>query len=201
MAKKKPVTTSLAAVSGSAEIPLIEVPPGGTLTVGVDVGPMSIPYTVAYAGRTLIKSLVDRVADAIPLEPGDRVLGWAFAHTEKAWHHRIGISLNSGPVRILERKSEDNKDPDHSVGVAIVRALLLILALCIPTRSALAQSTAALDAKIHERWKAIVTEVEGAQRKSLTAAATTPEERQAIYREVIDRISYDFSALKKLFAR
>jgi hypothetical protein len=121
MAKKKPATTSLAAVSDSASIPLIEVPPGGTLTVGVDVGPMTIPYTVAYAGRTLIKSLVDRVAPVVPLEAGDRVLGWAFAHTEKGWQHAIGYSVNSGPVQLLERKSEANKDPDHSVGAAIVR--------------------------------------------------------------------------------
>lgn len=121
MAKNKPATISLAAVSNSAEIPLIEVPAGGTLTVGVDVGPMSIPYTVAYAGRTVIKSLVDRVAQVDPLQAGDRTLGWAFAHTEKGWHHRIGYSVNAGPVEFLERKSEEKKDPDHSVGVAIVR--------------------------------------------------------------------------------
>jgi hypothetical protein len=120
MAKKKPDTTSLSAVSDAANIPLVEVPAGGTLTVGVDVGPMSIPYTVAYAGQTLIKSLVDRVA-AAPLQPGDRVLAWAFAHTEKGWHHTIGVSVDDKPIRVLERKSEANKDPDHSVGVAIVR--------------------------------------------------------------------------------
>jgi hypothetical protein len=49
MAKQKPATVSLAAVSDSASIPIIDVPAGGTLTVGVDVGPMTIPYTVAYA--------------------------------------------------------------------------------------------------------------------------------------------------------
>lgn len=121
MAKQKPATVSLAAVSDSASIPIIDVPAGGTLTVGVDVGPMTIPYTVAYAGQTLIKSLVDRVAP-VPLQAGDRVLGWAFAHTQKGWSHTIGVSVNDGPVQVLERKSEANKDPDHSVGVAIVRA-------------------------------------------------------------------------------
>jgi hypothetical protein len=120
MAKKKPTAISLSAVSDSASLPLIEVPADGTLTVGVDVGPMTIPYTVAYAGQTLIKSLVDRVAD-VPLQPGDRVLAWAFAHTEKGWTHTIGCSVDGGPVRVLERKSEANKDPDHSVGFTIVR--------------------------------------------------------------------------------
>jgi hypothetical protein len=121
MAKQKPATVSLAAVSDSASIPIVDVPAGATLTVGVDVGPMTIPYTVAYAGQTLLKSLVDRVAP-VPLQAGDRVLGWAFAHTQKGWSHAIGVSINDGPVQVLERKSEANKDPDHSVGVAIVRA-------------------------------------------------------------------------------
>lgn len=123
MAKKagKRAVTSLAAVSDSANIPLIEVPDGGRLTIIVDVGPMAIPYTVQYAGRTIIKSLVDRAEDVVPLEKGDRVLGWAFAHAVKGWHHDIGFSINGGPAKLLESKSEANKDPDHSVGVAIVR--------------------------------------------------------------------------------
>ena len=121
MAKNKPATITLAAVSDSPDIQLIEVPAGGTLTVGVDVGPMSIPYTVAYAGRTVIKSLVDRAEQVTPLHAGDRVLGWAFAHTEKGWHHTIAYSIDAGPVEILERKSEAKKNPDHSVGAAIVR--------------------------------------------------------------------------------
>ena len=122
MAKKAGrAVTSLAAVSDSAEIPLIVVPKGGTLKIVVDVGPMAIPYTVQYAGRTVIKSVVDRAEDVAPLEEGDRVLGWAFAHIVKGWHHDIGFSVNDGPVKPLESKSEANKDPDHSVGVAIVR--------------------------------------------------------------------------------
>ena len=111
----------LDAVAAVPEVPIIEVPPGGTLTIVIDVGPMAIPYTVAYAGKTLIKSLVDR-AEAAPLQTGDRILGWAFAHAVKGWQHAIGFSINGGAVKVLERKSEANKDPDHSVGVAIVRA-------------------------------------------------------------------------------
>jgi hypothetical protein len=123
MAKKKAVhkTTSLAAVSDSANIPFIEVPTDGSLRIIVEVGPMAIPYTVQYSGRTVIKSLVDRAEEVVPLEEGDRLLGWSFAHAVKGWHHDIGFSVNDGPVRLLESKSEATKDPDHSVGVAIVR--------------------------------------------------------------------------------
>jgi hypothetical protein len=119
--KARRAVTSLAAVSDSANIPLVEVPAGGTLKIVVDVGPMAIPYTVQYAGRTIIKSLVDRAENVAPLEDGDRVLGWAFAHAVKGWHHDIGFSVNGGAAQLLESKSEANKDPDHSVGVAIVR--------------------------------------------------------------------------------
>jgi hypothetical protein len=111
----------LASVAGPADIVMIDVPAGATLTVIVDVGPMTIPYTVQYAGRTIIKSLVDRAEDVLPLETGQRVLGWAFAHTEKGWLHTIGYSIDGGPEQILESRSEANKDPDHSVGAAIVQ--------------------------------------------------------------------------------
>ena len=131
MAKKTPTTkgapaskatTPLAAVAAAATLPVITVPPGGTLKVVVDVGPMTIPYTVAYAGHNVIKSLVDRAEDVAPLLPGDRLLVWAFSHTEKHWEHAIGFSVSGGAVQLLERKSEANKDPDHSLGAAIVRA-------------------------------------------------------------------------------
>jgi hypothetical protein len=101
--------------------PLIVVPPGGTLVVIVDVGPMSVPYTVSYVGRTLVKALVDR-AESVPLVPGDQVLGWAFAHAVKGWQHTIGVSVNDGVPIVLETRSEADKDQDHSVNFAIVRA-------------------------------------------------------------------------------
>ena len=125
MAKKNPVPTPTAvpvgALAASATTPLIQVPAGGSAVVIVDVGPMTVPYTVSYAGSTLIKSLVDR-AQALTLLPGDQVLGWAFAHMSKGWHHTIGISVNGGPPTILETMSEANKDQDHSVNFAIVRS-------------------------------------------------------------------------------
>ena len=128
MAKKTPRTmatltaTQLAAIAPTTTPPtqLITVPAGGSLVVIVDVGPMAIPYTVAYAGRNLIKSLVDRAAP-VPLLPGDQVLAWAFAHALKEWEHTIGVSINGGDPVVLEAKSEKNKDQDHSVGFAIVR--------------------------------------------------------------------------------
>jgi hypothetical protein len=112
----------LADAAGPAGIVVITVPTGGTLTIIVDVGPMTIPYTVQYSGRTIIKSPVDRAVDVQPLEPGQRVLGWAFAHTQKGWHHTIGFSINGGQVQVLDAKSEANKDSDHSVGAVIVQA-------------------------------------------------------------------------------
>lgn len=128
MAKKTPKTmatltaTQLAAIAPATTPPtqLITVPAGGSLVVIVDVGPMAIPYTVAYAGRNLVKSLVDRAAP-VPLLPGDQVLAWAFAHALKEWEHTIGVSINGGAPVVLEAKSEKNKDQDHSVGFAIVR--------------------------------------------------------------------------------
>jgi hypothetical protein len=128
MAKKSPAALAtltapqLAAIAPATTPPtqLITVPPGGTLVVIVDVGPMTIPYTVAYAGRNLIKSLVDRAAP-VPLLPGDQVLAWAFAHAVKGWHHTIGVSINDATPIVLEARSEANKDQDHSVGFAIVR--------------------------------------------------------------------------------
>jgi hypothetical protein len=82
---------------------------------------MTIPYTVSYAGRTVIKSLVDRADAVAPLVAGDQLLAWAFSHTEKGWEHAIGFAIDEGQVKLLERKSEANKDQDHSLGAAIVR--------------------------------------------------------------------------------
>ena len=113
-------TMPAAAAAEAAQVPVVVVPPGQTLDVVVDVGPMVVPYTIAYGGRTVIKSLVDR-AEPVPLVPGDVILAWAFAHAAKGWTHSIGYSLNGGPVKILEARSEKKKDPDHSVGFALVR--------------------------------------------------------------------------------
>jgi hypothetical protein len=130
MAKKAPTTKGAAmstatvpatAASAAANVPVIVVPPGGTLRVIVDVGPMGIPYTVAYAGHTVIKSLVDR-SELVPLQAGDFLLAWAFAHDMKGWSHSIGYSVDSGAVQVLEAKSEAHKDPDTSLGFALVQA-------------------------------------------------------------------------------
>ncbi len=129
MAKTKPATLStitskqLAVIAPTTTPPtkVITVPPGGTLTVIVDVAQMSIPYSVSYAGTNLIKAFVDRAAP-VPLAPGEQVLAWAFAHGLKDWHHIIGVSVNGGSPVVLESKSEKNKDQDHSVNFAIIKA-------------------------------------------------------------------------------
>jgi hypothetical protein len=113
-------TVSAAVAAAAAAIPIITVPAGGVLEVVVDVGPMTIPYTVAYAGRTVVKGLVDR-AEPVPVQSGDLILAWAFAHGAKGWSHSIGYSLDGGAVQLLEKRSEAAKDPDHSVGFALVR--------------------------------------------------------------------------------
>ena len=120
-AKPHTATVAASAAAKAAEVPVIDVPAGGTLEIVVDVGPMVMPYTVAYAGRTIIKSLVDR-AEPIPVAAGSFVLAWAFAHAVKEWTHSIGYSVNGQPVKVLEQKSEAKKDSDHSVGFALVRA-------------------------------------------------------------------------------
>ncbi len=129
MAKKNPPVVAnltpaqLTAIATATTPPtkVITVPSGGTLVVVVDVGPMAVPYTVSYAGRTLVKSLVDRAA-LVPLVAGENVLGWAFAHAVKGWHHTIGVSVNGAKPVVLEAMSEANKDQDHSVNFAIVKA-------------------------------------------------------------------------------
>lgn len=128
MAKNPPRTraaarsTALTAASNApaAQVPVIVVPPGGTLEVIVDVGPMVIPYAVAYAQRTVIKSLVDR-AEMIAVQKGDFVLAWSFEHAAKGWSHSIAFSVNGGAPQLLEKKSEAKKDSDVSVGFAIVK--------------------------------------------------------------------------------
>lgn len=119
----KPTTLPVSALSaGDAPpvFPVVQVPPGGSAVVIVDVGEMTVPYTVTYAGKVIIKSLVDR-AETLSLQPGDQVLGWAFAHMSKGWSHTIGVSVNGGDPVVLESMSEAGKDPDHSVNFAIIR--------------------------------------------------------------------------------
>jgi hypothetical protein len=116
-----PARVSASVAADEAGVPVIDVPPGGTLEVVVDVGEMVIPYTVAYGGTTVIKSLVDR-AEPVALRSGSVMLAWAFAHVVKDWSHSIGYSVNGGPVVVLEQRSEKAKDTDHSVGFALVRA-------------------------------------------------------------------------------
>jgi len=115
-------TMAMAAAAGAAAaaaIPEVRLPPGGTLDVLVDVGPMTIDYTIAYAGEHLFSSLVDS-SHPVPLVSGTRFLAWHFEHTQKNWTHTIGVSVNQGAVQVLESRSEANKDSDSSIGFAVI---------------------------------------------------------------------------------
>ena len=73
------------------------------------------------------------------------------------------------------------------------RALLVLVVLTAMASPASAQSTAQLDAKIHERWSAILADVAASHGKTLSGRqlTATDAERRAIYEEAIRRISDD----------
>ena len=118
-AKGAVVTLADAAKSTSTDV--FEVPPGGTVDVIVDVGPMSVQYVVRYGGATVIKSLVDR-AVRLNLLPGEQKLVWSFIHEVKGWKHTIGISINDEDPIVLESRSETKKDPDVSTDFVVISA-------------------------------------------------------------------------------
>jgi hypothetical protein len=80
----------------------------------------------------------------------------------------------------------------------VTRALLIVAVLTATVAPASAQSTAQLDAKIHERWATILAEVATSQGKTLTGQQLTgtEAERRAIYEEAIRRISDDAELTK-----
>jgi hypothetical protein len=119
MAKKpaNAATTALKAVLPPG-IKVIQVTRDAEVLVDVDVNDMVIPYTVAADGDVVIKSLVDR-REPLVLTAGTHRVGWAFSHAAKGWMHRISIKVD-GADTLLEKKSEANKDQDHSVGVVFL---------------------------------------------------------------------------------
>ena len=120
--RAKPTARAMAAPAAVAPtIPTITVPAGGTLMVIVDVGPMTVPFTVSYNGRTVFKGLVD-AAEAVPLVPGRQVLGWAFVHATPGWHHTIAYSVDDEDPVVLESKSATENDEGQTVGFAFVQA-------------------------------------------------------------------------------
>jgi hypothetical protein len=113
-----PEARALAAAVPS-RVEVIEIPAGATVEVEVDVNEMAIPYTIAVDGEVFVKALVDRRKTIPPLSPGKHDLGWAFAHIVKKWKHRLTLRVN-GADRVLDERSEENKDPDHSVGIVFL---------------------------------------------------------------------------------
>ena len=102
-----------------ADVKVIEVPIGADVEVDVDVEQMTTPYAITLNGGVLIKSLVDRRERVAGLSAGTHRLGWTFAHTQKGWKHLLRVSVG-GATEIVEERSEQAKDPDHSVGVAFL---------------------------------------------------------------------------------
>jgi hypothetical protein len=101
------------------DVNVLPVALGTTVTVDVDVNEMTIPYTVATDAHVVIKSLVDRREDLPDLDEGTHRLSWGFAHATKGWKHKISVNIG-GKTTVLEERSEGNKDPDHSIGVAFL---------------------------------------------------------------------------------
>lgn len=113
---------STAAPAETAE-PVIVVPNGSRLEILVDVSEMTVPYSVSYADRTVVKSLVDEVRPVRPLETGRRTLAWVFMHVPaEGWSHTIAYSIDGGEPVVLESMSAANKDPDTRIGIAFVDA-------------------------------------------------------------------------------
>lgn len=117
---KKPANAATAALKAALPpgIKVIQIPKDAEVLVDVDVNDMVIPYTVAADGNVVIKSLVDQ-REPLALDVGTHRLGWSFAHQAKGWMHKITIKVD-GSDTLLEKRSEANKDQDHSVGVAFL---------------------------------------------------------------------------------
>lgn len=102
-----------------SDIKVFSLSAKAVVTVEVDVSDMAIPYTVAIERHVLIKSVVNRRAVLAPMSPGTYRLSWSFAHVVKDWTHKVSVSVD-GSTTILEECSEENRDSDHSIGVAFL---------------------------------------------------------------------------------
>ena len=69
--------------------------------------------------KPVYKSLQETIRSGTRLDPA---IANEVAHAVKEWRHSIGYSLGGGQIKILEERSEAKKDPDHSVGFALVRS-------------------------------------------------------------------------------
>ena len=102
-----------------SDIKVFSLSAKAVVTVDVDVADMAIPYTIAIERNVLIKSVVNRRAVLPPMTPGTYRLSWSFAHVVKDWMHKVSVTVD-GSTTILEDCSEQNRDSDHSIGVAFL---------------------------------------------------------------------------------
>jgi hypothetical protein len=102
-----------------SDIKVFSLSAQAVVTVDIDVNDMAIPYTIAIERQVLIKSVVNRRAVLPPMSPGTYRLSWSFAHVVKEWMHKVSVTVE-GNTTILEECSEQNRDSDHSIGVAFL---------------------------------------------------------------------------------
>jgi len=102
-----------------SDIKVFSLSAKAVVTVDIDVSDMAIPYTIAIERHVLIKSVVNRRAVLPAMSPGTYRLSWSFAHVVKDWMHRVSVTVD-GSTTILEEYSEQNRDSDHSIGVAFL---------------------------------------------------------------------------------
>ena len=100
---------------------VLEANGGNKIKLDVDVGPMSLPYSVAFDGNVIMSGFTDR-SESETLSVGVHSITWTFQHTEKEWTHRVRVRIGNKAFVVLEERSEAKKDNPASFGTAFVVA-------------------------------------------------------------------------------
>lgn len=104
-----------------SDFPVLEANEGDSFLMDVDVGPMTIPYSVAFDGKIVMFGFTD-TKETVTLRAGVHTLSWTFQHTAKGWKHKLGAKVGKKASVTLDEKSEAKKDNPASVGLAFVVA-------------------------------------------------------------------------------
>lgn len=99
---------------------VLEGKAGNDLIVTADVNEMHYAYSVIFEGKTLIFSFTDRKEAVEDLKAGVHRLSWAFTHGAKGWKHEIKAKVGNKSFKVLESRSEKNKDSPYSSDFALV---------------------------------------------------------------------------------
>jgi hypothetical protein len=103
-----------------ASLAVLEGKSGDSLTLSVDVNDMQFPYSVVFESRTIIFGFVDRSETLPDLQPGTYVVSWAFSHRSKGWKHELTARLGQGAAKVLDSRSEENRDNPFAAGSAVI---------------------------------------------------------------------------------